>query len=734
METGSGEYTIEYIFKATTAGLENGIAHVEGLIERAKDSARNFGENASEAFYEAVGSVNDLDLKTQALMATLSALETKFAKDSLETFATYEDAIYGMATTVANVGGTIEQAFGAIEETTANGLLSETESARAINNLTAYGFSVAEATELVKALTVSVEAHGKRTQDVSENVLALTEGIKRQSSQMVRSQGYTETLAQMQENYAQSIGKTRDELTDAERRQAEYNALIADSNAYLAVATAYDDSYSASVQRMNNSIEDLKVAFGQAIAPLASLLADLLTWVAENKEIVTGILTFVGVIAGAGGLVVALSKLLPMISAAISWFNGLHVATRGIIVGLATVATTMAVISLTSSKLNSNLEGLTKTQKVSNNQMKDYTQNVGGAVGATRDLSNEIEKLNRQYKNDLKQIANRHQETINKLTKQIQDANVDYRRAIDERNAEFEVNQAREERTHQEKVDEIMSQIAFLQRYNNDYNRQKLTNLQIALERENKLYQKQTEAEREELEIQNENDRKAYEEKRQQLQAELDEELAFMNKHREELAEVQNWILEDEIESLRRRYEEQQASYAEQTALAGSAGTDIANSLIDSVNDVFDDADFSDIYEAGATAGNKFSKGFFNYLWEDVGSGESGILADIWKFLLGEETFNSLMSKKNGSSGSGWADGGYTGAGGKNEVAGIVHKGEYVLPQEMVDQNTGTPKALGNTYVINVSGTFATSASERRKVAQQIVDAINQTNRARLEA
>ena len=32
----------------------------------------------------------------------------------------------------------------------------------------------------------------------------------------------------------------------------------------------------------------------------------------------------------------------------------------------------------------------------------------------------------------------------------------------------------------------------------------------------------------------------------------------------------------------------------------------------------------------------------------------------------------------------GFSDGGYTGGGGKYEPAGIVHRGEYVLPQEVV--------------------------------------------------
>ena len=42
--------------------------------------------------------------------------------------------------------------------------------------------------------------------------------------------------------------------------------------------------------------------------------------------------------------------------------------------------------------------------------------------------------------------------------------------------------------------------------------------------------------------------------------------------------------------------------------------------------------------------------------------------------------------------GGGFSSGGFTGRGGKYEEAGIVHKGEYVLPQRMVNQATGLPK------------------------------------------
>jgi hypothetical protein len=41
----------------------------------------------------------------------------------------------------------------------------------------------------------------------------------------------------------------------------------------------------------------------------------------------------------------------------------------------------------------------------------------------------------------------------------------------------------------------------------------------------------------------------------------------------------------------------------------------------------------------------------------------------------------------------GFADGGYTGSGGKYQPAGVVHRGEYVVPSQYVNQSSGLPNA-----------------------------------------
>ena len=721
---------------------------------QAAEQAKFDFEEFKESMWQMVGSMNDVSSQAQAMFAAITAAEVSWVTDSMTEYAKYEDALYGLQTTVDTVKGTISDAMTGVREITADGLLSEEDAMIAMRNLTAYGYTVQEATEMIKAMTVAAEANRKEGYNVSDAVARATQGIKQESSMMMKVAGDMETASHAYDRYAESIGKTSSELSQAEKRQAIYNSTVEAGQKYTSQASAYQNSFSASTQRLNNSIENLKASFGQAFAPMATMINNLASFVVANKEVITVVGTFVGVIVGAGGIVWAIAKLIPMISSAIAWFSGLNVAAKGVVLGLATVAATMAAISLVTSQTSEATEDLVTGLDDGAESMDNFGVSTGGAAGAVQDLNKQLDKLRRDYLEDLKQIEVRHLETIENLTKQIKEANVNYRRAVEERNAAFEVSQAEEERVHQEKVDEIMTQIAFLQRYNNEYNRQKLANLEFALAKENNLYQRQTEAAREELELQNENDRKAYEEKRAALQAELDDELAFMNKHRDALKEVQDVILLDEIEALQRRYEEQKASYEEQATLAGAAGGSIANNLADKFNEAMKNSQLS-IAQSGSSAGDAFGSSFFGKVmnWFDqvlnnsVGKflfGESaGMTADTetkkiveyYKGKYGDNWKSEWTRQGMGAIPAGYATGGFTGRGAYNDIAGVVHKGEYVLPAQLVDQATGTPKSLGNTIInINVQGTFATSQAERRKVAEQIATALEQVKRSRLEA
>lgn len=74
-------------------------------------------------------------------------------------------------------------------------------------------------------------------------------------------------------------------------------------------------------------------------------------------------------------------------------------------------------------------------------------------------------------------------------------------------------------------------------------------------------------------------------------------------------------------------------------------------------------------------------------------------------------------------------------AGGQLILAGEGGEDEWVVPESkmasLIEQLTSQGTGSGDTFNIYVDGVFATSEIERRKVADQIVEAINQNRRAR---
>lgn len=106
---------------------------------------------------------------------------------------------------------------------------------------------------------------------------------------------------------------------------------------------------------------------------------------------------------------------------------------------------------------------------------------------------------------------------------------------------------------------------------------------------------------------------------------------------------------------------------------AGEALNSVLERVADRLLNLASEQIFSNLFKSGATGGNG---GIFGSL----ASGLSG--------LFGGGGGGSLGSFAGVSSGLGgiYAEGGYTGRGGKYEPAGVVHRGEYVFPKASVDR------------------------------------------------
>jgi len=698
----------------------------EQLKEWQQDVKETSG-NGSKDVRSLSGSFDELT-KTLTGLGASTGVFSKLSSgigESVGAFNQYQAAMNGVSAVAQATGNSVTSSIDAVKEASAGGLITQADAAASIKNLELYGYSVEQATELIKIFTDSAVYNRQANYSVSEAVRVTTEGIRMENSVLSDASGITKNIAKMYEEYAAKLGKSTDALTSAEKQQAVYNGVLAEGGVFAGNAEEYTDTLAGSQTKLDAALIKTRQTLGAVANAFAPLIGGLADFISNNQEVVVGLTATIGILAGGAGLLVAINtarKALTLISQTMATFGLVTNAAKGGVVGLAVGIAAIGGAVLAASAVNAMLDvsdatsELSDSTQITSERLDSLKSSMISAREETAKLSQQLDKLNQDYSRDLKQIAVKHEESLASLTQQIEDANVDYKRAIDERMAEFNVTMAKQERSHQETVDELMTQLAFLQRYNNDYNKQKLLQVQFALAKEEELYKRETAAQQAEIELQNAADKEKLDKKMESLQQELDDELAFMNKHREALNSVRDVILLDEIESLQERHAEQTKALNEQIAESAKKGAEAADAYWNAYN-----ARQNALLTEGLGMVKKALNGFTASMSVSANQTIPAVLSP-----------DALALNQDRLARSGYASGGYTGRGAVDEVAGVVHKGEYVVPASQVDQSTGEPKlGVVQNFTINLSGTFATSDTEKRRVAQQIVQAIKQTEQAR---
>lgn len=749
MNNNAGEAV--FVIRLDTSEAVRDLGQFQSDVKSSMTSSQESTRSLSDGFSELTSAVANLATAHYALSGTASAIGSV-----VNAYNEYGAAMNGVKAAAQATGNDVSASFQAVKDVTASGLITQSDAAAAIKNLQLYGYSAEEAAQMIDVMTNAAVYSRQANYSVSEAVRVTTEGIRMENSVLSDASGITTNIARMYENYAAELGKSTNNLTQAEKAQAVYNGFLQEGGIFAGNAESYTQTLAGSQQQLDTAMTQVSQTMGSMFSQFAPIVSGFAEWVSENQQLVATLATTVGILAAGGGLIAAFSLAVSAVKKVSRAMTSLHItskAAQGGLIGLAVAAATIGAAVLVANGINSMADSMDDASDTSG-ELAPNLEQVGSVSADTAKkiakLRDQLADLDREYQRDLKKIAVSHEDNLKTLTEQIEDANIDYRRAIDERMADFNVTLAKQERTHQETVDELMTQLSFLQRYNNDYNKQKLKQVEAALAIEQNLYQQETAARQAEIELQNEADRQKLETKLASLQAELDDEVAFMNKHRDALNSVRDVILLDEIESLRERYEEQRASYNQQIADAYGSGIDTANSF-DSGWEAAKKTLYADVATdygaAGRASATSWTEGFRNYM------SQGGIISTIWKLILGEDTYAKwtggrtkeaqangallgasyadIMRKMSG----GYAEGGYTGRGAVDEVAGVVHRGEFVVPANQVDQSTGAPK-IGTTQniTINLTGVLATSAQAKRDLAQELVKALNQVNQTRMMA
>ena len=112
---------------------------------------------------------------------------------------------------------------------------------------------------------------------MGEAIQSAAEGLKNENSVLVDNVGVTKNVAKMWDEYAKSIGTTANNLTLAQKRQAEVNGIIEESKFQMGDAKAYTETYAGRMAQLNSAFVNLKTAVGNVVAPIAQMFIPVLT-------------------------------------------------------------------------------------------------------------------------------------------------------------------------------------------------------------------------------------------------------------------------------------------------------------------------------------------------------------------------------------------------------------------------------------------------------------------------
>lgn len=205
----------------------------------------------------------------------------KFGKECVSVASETANAWIGLNSILTGQGKSFQQAKSFINDYVSDGLVPLNNAVAAYKNLALRGYSSDQIKKTMNALKNSATFARQSTYSLGDAVQTATEGLKNENSVVVDNAGVTKNVAKMWEDYAKSIGTTRDKLTQEQKIQAEVNGILEETKFQSNDAAIYANTYSGKIAQLNTAFTNMKTAIGNVIQPLAKLFVPMIT-VATN--------------------------------------------------------------------------------------------------------------------------------------------------------------------------------------------------------------------------------------------------------------------------------------------------------------------------------------------------------------------------------------------------------------------------------------------------------------------
>lgn len=377
---------------ATRAAREQVVAEQDAqtaritAIRAAEAESKRASEEAARAAEEAAERTKQAQAQVAAAATAAFAGIVLAIRGAIEAANEYNNAMVGLNSLAEGTGQDFGDLQAAAEDLASDGLMTVADAAASLKNLLARGFSADEAVDMLERLKDAAAFGRQSSLSLGEAVRSASEGIKNENSILVDNAGVTKNVAVMWEEYAATIGKSAANLTQAEKRQAEYNGIMQETAYQVGDAARYAEEFAGKQAALEAATLRVNQALGAsvqgALTPLVQILtplADALAWVIEK---------FPGVSAGATAALTAMVALtavvagaIPMVKSLAAAFATLH-ASMGVVGAISLAVGALAGIAAACANARSPLQELNEELEGLQDELEQLSTSAGNAEQA----------------------------------------------------------------------------------------------------------------------------------------------------------------------------------------------------------------------------------------------------------------------------------------------------------------------------------------------------------------
>lgn len=317
-------YVISIMVDAKDKNVKQVLGGVGRELQGLGDTAENTGSRMGRAF-------------TGAGIAMAFGQAVPLIKSALGAYNELRAGMVGLRSIVKYSGEDWGAAKEAMQEYIGDGLVPMSQATTALKNLLLRGYGLERSIELLGRFK-DAAAYGRQGQlSMGQAITSASEGLKNENSILVDNAGVTKNVSVMWKEYAASIGTTVGKLTLAQKLEAEYQGIIAETAPMIGNAAELTGELAGKMAQAEAKVRELKEAIGESFAPAVAMALEKVTpLIGAIKEFALANPRATVTLLGGSGLVGAVGALAAAF--ALMGTGGLIVtAVVGALVALATV-------------------------------------------------------------------------------------------------------------------------------------------------------------------------------------------------------------------------------------------------------------------------------------------------------------------------------------------------------------------------------------------------------------